>query len=217
MGILTSRCSGRSRASRPLRGKGRAERPAAERQGVRSDRARGIAMRFLAASALFGCLLVSGCSEHTLVDPGYALIPNLRVTHIEPSEYSPGAPMNLTVVFDSRYAGSGWFSLVGHGGGSDVGLLLEPEAAQIGFYSQRLTISAGRTEIPLTLLMTTTLDMAALSITVAIDSLLANDSLVPWNSPEGYDVFRADVPRGAVWISNTNITLVEIQRARSMR
>lgn len=174
-------------------------------------------MRFLAASVLFGCLLASGCSEHALVDPGYALIPDLRVTRIEPSQYSTGAPVNLTVVFDSRYAGSGWFSLAGHGGGNDVGVLLEPEAAQIGFYSQRLAIPEGRTEIPLTLLMTTTLDMAALSIIVEIDSLLANDSMVPWNSPEGRDVFRADVPRDAVWISNTNITLVEIQRAGSVR
>ncbi|MHB8078792.1 MAG: hypothetical protein ACYDIE_06020 [Candidatus Krumholzibacteriia bacterium] len=175
-------------------------------------------MRSMLVLVIIALLLASGCSDGPVgVDRGFSLIAELGVVCIEPAEYTPGSEVKLTVVCCARYTGTGQLFLVGLGGGGDVGTLEVPEEAQVGVYSCRLGFPAEPVEIPLTLLMTTTLDKPALEITVTIDSLLVGDSMVAWNSPEGYEVFRGDIPEDTMFLFNSAYEYVTIQRAGGAR
>lgn len=176
-------------------------------------------MRIMAATAMIGLLLTMGCSDEfgcfAIIDRGFNLMADISVTHIEPAEFATGSELSLMVVCDCRYTGSGGFTIQGHGGGSDVGTLMAPEETPIGWYSYRLDLPAGRLEIPLTILMTARLDYVAFTISVECDSLLAGDSMVSWDSPEGRAVFQDDVPDNTAFIYNSVSARVTIHRVPS--
>jgi hypothetical protein len=172
------------------------------------------AMRITSLVAVLGVLVTCGCqSESEPGDPGFNLISSSTVESIEPSHYSPNTQVAIMFACECRYEGRGYVGIVGHGGGQSVGTISSPVSAEIGSVYYETSIPAGRFEIPISILMTTTLEQPAISITVTYDSLLVDGSMVYWSSPEGFAVFRGDLPEGGATINQMTTQVVTIPRA----
>lgn len=171
-------------------------------------------MRIPSSIAVLGILVTCGCQSEQGEpgDPGFNLISSCAVESIEPNHYSPNTLVAIMFACECRYEGCGHIGIVGHGGGQSVGTLSSPVVAEIGRVYYETPIHGGRLEIPISILMTSTLERPAISITVSYDSLLVDGRMVYWDSPEGFTVFRGDIPEGGASITAAAGQYVTIPR-----
>ena len=171
-------------------------------------------MRNLVALGFVFALLTTGCSDDT-VDPGYGLVSDLVVKSVVPERFTPGELTTLTLLCEVEHSGLARVHISGHGGGSDVGEMKSPVEARIGSTIFPLPMDAGKTVIPMEIEMLLDLDPVGFSVTVTLDSLLADGSLVHWRSDEGKDLYEGDIPAGTAFLSNTSFLHVDVYRADS--
>ncbi len=164
-------------------------------------------------------VIVAGCSDTSVTpvppsgigDVGFSLIPEIHVDRIVPAQFTPDSTVSVTISCQCRYAGTGWVSLFATGDGQ-IGRLLEPSDASLGQYTYKAIFPAGRYEVPLRILMTTSSLAAGLDVHVSCDSLIAGDALVHWMSPEGHAVWGPDLPPDCAWVFHSAYVHVTIPK-----
>ena len=171
-------------------------------------------MRTAIAAAMITLLLpLIGCSNDGYwVDGGFNIVENLRVVSTSPAASTQSGYTEILLRCQNRYAGRGtvWFS--GRGGGSDVGIMHSPVEGPVGSQNTTIELPAGSFDIAVAIEITSNLAHSALDVKVACDSLYANGVLVAWDSTEGRDLYRDDIPGETGFLFNETWVAVDLAR-----
>ena len=173
-------------------------------------------MRNFVALVLLIALLSTGCSDgitNEEIDTAFQLVNDLGVKSITPAKFTPGELTTLTLSFESAYSGLASVLVTGHGGGNVVGEMKSPVEASVGTTLFPLSVEAGKTLIPMEIEMLIDHNSIGFSISVTLDSLLVDGSLVHSESDEGRRVYWDDIPAGTAFVLNYSYLHVTVDRA----
>ena len=160
-----------------------------------------IAIGFLAVF-LAGCTDNSDPTSVPEGDGAFLLITSVSVENITPQEFTPGSPIEFTVVGNCRYSGSGKISITGHAGGLDVGTAVTPVSGPVGIVSYRMALPEGHFEVPFVLNILPEIHSFALTVAADFDSFLVDNQMYSWDSFEGHEVYHEDLPPNTAWVQN---------------
>jgi hypothetical protein len=112
----------------------------------------------------------------------------------DPERFVQGQPTVLTVQVRPLFSGTGFFALLGYGGGSPVGHLESPVQAEVGVVVVPAAFTAGQTStLACTLHVETILDHIGIGVYAQFDSLVLDGKMYPVGSQEVHDRFGSDL------------------------
>lgn len=163
----------------------------------------------IAAAMMSPLLILGGCTgDIVMSDKGFDLVKSLSVVDIAPATSTESGLTEIILRCENGYAGRGTMFISGRAGGNDVGILHSPVQGAVGSQIATLDLPAGSFDIGIAIEITSELAHIALDVIVSCDSLMVNDALVPWQSPEAYELYRDDIPDDTADIFNlTSVTV----------
>lgn len=109
---------------------------------------------------------------------------------VTPRTFVPATTNTIQMRALPRYAGKGWFSLIGHGGGSPIGRALSPIAGEIGLVSVPMTFAPDQeARLDWSITIETSLDQVALTGVAQYDSVVIDSYMYPVTAPEVMSYF----------------------------
>ena len=167
--------------------------------------------------ALICITVLCGCSEEggaPLYDNIFSLVTSLGVESVVPPNYVEGEISQVLIVANCRYSGRGRVHIRGYNGGQDnIGSMVSPISGALGVQTFAVNLAAGRTEIPVEILMTPDYHHVALGITVACDSVLIGDRMEYWSSDAALAAYESESQPNTVVISNNSFARITMDRA----
>ena len=162
------------------------------------------------------CLVaVCGCTEDPSLpgDNVFNLVTDLRVESVAPPMYVEGSVSRVVVVCECRYDGRGYVLVTGHNGGRDIGAMVSPVSGVLGSQSFPVDLAAGRTEIPVEILMAPDNHHVGLGVQVLCDSVLVDNHMEYWESPTAVAVYAPEFEPNTIGIFNSSYVNVTMDRA----
>ncbi len=164
---------------------------------------------------LLGLAVVCGCSEEHL-PPGdnvFYLLTGLSVERAVPSQYSEGGVSRLLVVCECRYAGRGYMLVTAHNGGQEIGTMVSPVSGALGSQSFPVDLVAGRTEMPIEILMAPNSPHVGLGVQVLCDSVLIDNHMEYWESSPALAAYAQEFEPNTIGTFNSSYVHITMDRA----